>query len=210
MEPADEHTLPEDVPLHRFEDVGAGRIRRQLELRVEREQLERVVVVRAGRGRAGTHVARGAADVLGLDGPVRHCRRRRHGLGQPRGGPGDVEHHPVQHVVGVALQRDVGVVEDQREGHGACGHVGPVELGRHAVGVCARVFGRDLGAVGERRRRQRETRARRTPSASRAAGRRARRGLLSGKAQPEDRHQRGRHDHSCSHPHLSRPFDTQA
>src|SRR5436190_22329452 len=48
VEPADEDTLPEDMSLHGLEDVGAGRVRRQVELRVQREQFERVMVMRTG------------------------------------------------------------------------------------------------------------------------------------------------------------------
>ena len=66
MKAADEHGLTENVTVDGFEHVRPSDVRPEIQLRIEREELERVVVMRTSRGRAGSHVADSPAQVLGL------------------------------------------------------------------------------------------------------------------------------------------------
>ena len=55
MEPAHQDTLPQDMTIYRLENFSPSGARPEIELRVQREKLEGVVVIRAGCRRARTH-----------------------------------------------------------------------------------------------------------------------------------------------------------
>ena len=94
---------PKDVAVHRGQKRlprVEGVLRRcHIELRVDRVERERVVVVRTLRTCPRAHEAHRAAQILRLNRAVRHRRRRRHILRQTFRRARDVEDHPVQHVV---------------------------------------------------------------------------------------------------------------
>ena len=69
MESSHQHRFPEDVPVHGLQHVGAGRVRREIQLGIEREQLPRVVMVRDAR-RIGARV------LVGDDAAVFECGGR--------------------------------------------------------------------------------------------------------------------------------------
>ena len=61
MEAPDQDAFAEDVPVHRFENLRPRSIGSQIEFHIEREQLERVVMMRARGGSSRTAVSDHAA-----------------------------------------------------------------------------------------------------------------------------------------------------
>ena len=121
-------------------------------VRVEREELEDVVMRRSGRRRARTAIVRTARADLAR--AVRQLRTLRHAFRQaPRGGR-NVPEHPVQDVVGAVADRRIDVVHEQHEARDAVRDIAPRQRRRHLI-AGLRVLRRDLSAVGPRGRRQR-------------------------------------------------------
>ena len=57
MKPPHQHALTEYVPVHGFQNIGARRVRSQVELGVEREQFKSIVMIGTRSGSAGAHEA---------------------------------------------------------------------------------------------------------------------------------------------------------
>ena len=69
--------------------------------------------------------------------------------GSPLAALGMLKYQPVQNVVGLPLQWDVRVVEDQGKTNRVLGNMGPVELGRNCIRTGLGELAGDLGSVGE-------------------------------------------------------------
>ena len=108
MESPDQHAFTHDVAVDGLENVRASGIRAEIELCVQREQLESVVMMRTRGGSAGSPVADDSALIFTLDGAVGQPRIRRHPFGKFARGAGDIENQPVQNVVGLSLDGDIG------------------------------------------------------------------------------------------------------
>ena len=96
---------------------------------------------------AGTHVAHISAAILGLDHPV----RRRCGCGlascESCSGAWNIERHPVQHILGILANRNVGIVQDQHEALRSHGYIAPLQRGRRRALHGLREFIRDYSAI---------------------------------------------------------------
>ena len=118
LEQADVDRLAADVPRHRGDDRRA-RVRRRradrrnVEHRVEREQLEDVMMRRARRRSAGPAVVRtGRADLAACRRATATSTVRARASAMTVGG--NIPQHPVQHVVRAVADRRVWIVDDQR------------------------------------------------------------------------------------------------
>src|SRR5215469_4047751 len=103
METALKHACSKNVPVDGLHYIGAARIRAQIQLGVQREQLEGVVVVRSSGRSARTHVADSAPKVLRVDGSVGELGFRGNTTLKFSSSAGDVEDQPVSHVVELLL-----------------------------------------------------------------------------------------------------------
>ena len=99
MKAPDQDAFAENVAVDRFENLRPRRVGAEIEFRVEREQLERVVMMRARGGSSRTAIADHAALVLQLNRAVRQLGVGGHILRQLARRPGDIDHHPVKDVV---------------------------------------------------------------------------------------------------------------
>src|ERR1700726_4381938 len=132
-----------------LENVGASGVWSQVELRIQRKQLESVMGMGSSGWGARSHIADGLPEILGLNGAVRQRRVRRNAFWQFVSGAGNIEDHPVQNVAGILLECDIRVVQDQRESDRARRNVGPLQLGRNRIRIGLRVLSGNLAAVGE-------------------------------------------------------------
>src|SRR5579864_266768 len=126
---ADQHTFSENVAVDGFEHVGPSGVRPQVEFRIQGEELECVVVMRARGGSTRSHVAHASAQVLRLHRAVGQLSSGGHSFRESARRAWNVEYQPMQNVVRLLLQRDVRVVENQSETDRIRGNMGPVELG---------------------------------------------------------------------------------
>src|SRR5215472_1710558 len=115
METAFEHALSKDVPVNGLHHISASRVRAQIQLGVQREQLERVVMIWSRCGSARTHVADSATKILRIDSPIRQLRLARDSALKLGCVSGNVENQPVSDIIELLLQSDVGIVQQQRE-----------------------------------------------------------------------------------------------
>lgn len=67
MEPADQNAFHQNVPVHRFQYIGLSGFGPERQLGVQREQLERLVLIRPHCGRTHSEVPDFLALVQGLN-----------------------------------------------------------------------------------------------------------------------------------------------
>src|SRR5215471_3401777 len=147
------------MPRHRGDDGGACLRRRRadcrnLERRVEREQLEHVVMRRPRRWSSGAAIVR--ARRADLPAAVRQRGALRHTFRKLPRRAWDVPHQPVQHVVGPVPDWRVEIVDDEHEARDVLGWTGrrpgPRKRRRDVVSRLSEFVG-DRSAVRPCRRR---------------------------------------------------------
>ena len=76
MKPPGEHTLTQNMPLHRVDHIRASSGIRQIELSIQSKQLKCVMMIRPSRASAGTHKTNPVARILNLNRSIGQLRLR--------------------------------------------------------------------------------------------------------------------------------------
>ena len=97
MKPPFDGGLADNVTIHRRQHLRAGRVRPEAELGVQREKLDRVVMINASRARS--HETGMAAQIVGLNGAIRKRGLGGNAFGKRMHAGGNIERHPMQHIL---------------------------------------------------------------------------------------------------------------
>src|SRR5437899_9533538 len=103
METPHQHAFPQNVPVYGLQNIRAGRFRPQIELGVEREELEGVMMMRAGGRSARPPITGHSSLVLSLNRPVGQLRFGWDTFRKLARRSRNIEYQPVQNVAGLSL-----------------------------------------------------------------------------------------------------------